>query len=80
MLIHVHDPLYKTLLRHQQETGECFKLKTFDAPTSVENLAQMLFTEIRNFGFDLQLIEIQETDSSIVAYTYDDWVRETSQK
>lgn len=76
MLINVKDPLYETLKHHAQRTGECFKLKTFDVPTSVENLALKLFTEITEFGFQLDRLEIRETDTSVVIYTHEDWLRD----
>jgi 6-pyruvoyltetrahydropterin/6-carboxytetrahydropterin synthase len=76
MLINVNDPLYETLRHHTQRTGECFKLKTFDVPTSVENLAFKLFTEITGFGFHLDHLEIRETDTSVVIYTQADWLRD----
>ena len=74
MLISIHDPLYQTLLDHQGRTGEQFKLRTFTAPTTVENLAHQLFTEITDMGFRLDRIEVRETDSSVVIYTREDWV------
>lgn len=74
MLIHTNDSLYTTLLDHQRRTGEDFKLNCFDGPTTVENLARKLFTEITDLGFRLQRIEIRETDSSVVEYTRDDWI------
>ena len=76
MLINVKDPLYDTLRHHTQRTGECFKLKTFEVPTSVENLAFKLFSEITEFGFELDRLEIRETDTSVVIYTQEDWQRD----
>jgi 6-pyruvoyltetrahydropterin/6-carboxytetrahydropterin synthase len=73
MLINVHDPLFETLCQHTARTGEVFKLKLFQEPTSVENLAFRLFTEITELGFPLVRLEIRETDSSVVSYTRDDW-------
>ena len=46
----------------------------FDGPTSVENLCHKLFTEITQMGFRLAKLEVQETDTSIVSYTREDWV------
>jgi len=74
MLIHVNDPLYETLRDHTRRTGEELKLKLFDAPTSVENLAYRLFTEITELGFHLNRLEVRETDTSVVIYTREDWV------
>jgi 6-pyruvoyltetrahydropterin/6-carboxytetrahydropterin synthase len=76
MLINVSDTLYETLQDHMRRTGEFFKLKRFDRPTSVENLAHMLFTEITEMGFRLKFLEIRETDTSVVVYTREDWVQD----
>lgn len=76
MLINVHDPLYRTLQEHMQVHGETFKLKEFQGPTSVENLAYQLFTEIIGMGFNLQRLDVQETDTSVVSYDRDDWLRD----
>ena len=74
MLINVHDSLYQTLCDHMERTGECFRLKKFTVPTSVENLCHQLFTEITEMGFRLNRLEIRETDTSVVEYTREDWV------
>lgn len=76
MLIHRDDSLYATLLDHMQRTGETFKLKVFDEPTTVENLAHRLFTEITEMGFHLRQIEVRETDTSVLVYTREDWIRD----
>lgn len=74
MLINVHDSLYETLQDHNRRTGENLRMKCFDAPTSVENLAHMLFTEITEMGFRLEKLEVRETDTSVIIYTREDWV------
>ena len=74
MLIHRHDPLYETLAMHADRTGEQFRLKVLDFPTSVENVSYVLFTEIVDLGFRLKRIELRETDTSVVEYTREDWV------
>ena len=74
MLIHVRDPLYQTLTDHMSRTGERLRLKIFNRPTTVENLAHQLFTEITDLGFRLDRQEIRETDTSVVSYTRSDWV------
>ncbi|MEM8864319.1 MAG: 6-carboxytetrahydropterin synthase [Planctomycetota bacterium] len=74
MLINTHDPLYATLVDHMQRTGEELRLKRFDAPTTVENLAFELFSEITDMGFSLAKIEVRETDTSVVCYTREDWI------
>ncbi len=74
MLINIHDPLYETLQEHMRRTGEQLRLKRFERPTSVENLAWLLFTEITDMGFRLNRLEVRETDTSVVCYTRDDWI------
>jgi len=74
LLINVHDSLYETLVEHCARTGESLKLKAFERPTSAENLAHQLFTEVTEMGFRLNRLELRETDSSVVIYTRDDWV------
>ena len=74
MLINVHDPLYESLVAHMERTGEQLKLKRFEAPTCVENLAHLLFSEITDMGFRLSHLEVRETDSSVVHYSREDWI------
>ena len=74
MLINVNDPLYDSLCTHIERTGDVLKLKRFHVPTSVENLAYRLFTEITDLGFRLNRLEVQETDTSVVVYTREDWI------
>ncbi len=74
MLIHTADPLYQSLLDHCERTGERLRLNLFDAPTTVENLACKLFSEITEMGFRLVSIEVRETDTSVVVYTREDWI------
>ncbi|MCA9013587.1 MAG: hypothetical protein KDB01_27740, partial [Planctomycetaceae bacterium] len=69
-------PLYDSLKDHCRRTGESFKMKLFDGPTSVENLAWMMFTEITEMGFRLSHIEVRETDTSVISYTREDWIRD----
>lgn len=76
MLINRTDPLYETLQDHMARTGENLRLKVFDGPTSVENLAWILFSEITEMGFRLDCIEVQETDTSTIRYTREDWVKD----
>lgn len=73
-MIHVKDPLYESLCMHMHRTGEDLKLNVFSEPTTVENLAHKLFTEITDMGFHLAQIEVRETDSSVVQYTREDWL------
>lgn len=76
MLIDTEDPLYATLIDHMDRTGENLKLKILPGPTSVENLAHQLFSEITDMGFLLDRMKIRETDSSVVIYTREDWVND----
>jgi len=74
MLINRNDSLFETLQMHAERTGEEFRLKVLDFPTSAENLSYVLFTEITALGFRLNRIELRETDTSVIAYTREDWV------
>jgi 6-pyruvoyltetrahydropterin/6-carboxytetrahydropterin synthase len=77
MLINVNDPLHESLRLHTERTGEVLKMKRFRVPTSVENLAYQLFTEITDLGFRLLRLEVQETDTSVVIYTREDWIADS---
>ncbi|HRF02225.1 MAG TPA: 6-carboxytetrahydropterin synthase [Pirellulaceae bacterium] len=74
MLINEADPLLPYLEQYMDETGDRLKLNRFDGPTSVENLAFKLFGEIVDFGFELERLEIRETDTSVVVYDRADWI------
>ena len=76
MLINVNDPLYLTLCDHMKRTGEDFRFKKFNEPTSVENLSWHLFSEITSMGFILSKIEVKETDSSVFVYSKQDWLND----
>ena len=76
MLINVNDPLYLTLCDHMKRTGEDFRFKKFNEPTSVENLSWHLFSEITAMGFILAKIEVKETDSSVFIYSKQDWLKD----
>ena len=54
MLIQRQRPALRDAPRPHARTGGILKLKQFDRPTSVENLAHQLFTEITEMGFRLQ--------------------------
>ncbi len=74
MLINRHDTMYQTLVDHTARTGEPLRLNVFERPTSLENLANKLFSEITDLGFRLTMIELQETDTSVLTYTREDWI------
>ncbi|QEG37594.1 6-pyruvoyl trahydropterin synthase family protein [Bythopirellula goksoeyrii] len=77
MMVNIKDTLYETLMNHVLRTGEKLKLKRFSQPTTVENLAHQLFTEITDMGFRLSCLEVRETDTSVVSYTREDWVTDS---
>ena len=76
MLIHVNDTLFESLQQHMLRTGETLRLKLMDRPTSVENLCHLMFSEITQMGFRLSHLEVQETDTSTVSYSREDWIRD----
>ena len=76
LMINRHDPLLKYLQAYIQDSGDALKLNIFERPTSVENLAHKLFSEITELGFRLSSIEIRETDTSVIQYTRSDWVED----
>ena len=73
MLVNVNDPLYKALVGYVQQSGDQLRLKCLDCPTSVEDLAFQLFSEISEMGFELETLEVQETDTSTLVYSREDW-------
>lgn len=76
LLINRHDPLLQALQTYVADTGDELRMNIFDRPTSVENLAHKLFSEITELGFRLSSIEIRETDTSVLQYTRNDWVQD----
>lgn len=74
MLIHTADPFYDCLVDFMQRSGETLRLKKFPFPTTVENLAYMLFGEITDLGFRLERLEVRETDTSVISYSREDWI------
>ncbi|MBA62516.1 MAG: hypothetical protein CMJ76_09140 [Planctomycetaceae bacterium] len=73
-IVNREDPLHETLLEHQQKHGEEFRMKVLEFPSTVENIAFQLFTEITELGFRLNRLELRETDTSVIEYTREDWV------
>lgn len=75
MLIDASDPLLKHLRHFESESGSDLGLKVLDYATSVENLCYCIFHEIKTrFDFRLIKVEIQETRSSTVAYSLNDYL------
>ena len=77
MLINRKDPLCECLEKFKSETGSSLKMVVFNRPTSVENLAHRIMnfcSYIKNKRIKVNKIEIQETDSSTVVYSKEDWI------
>lgn len=69
MLIDKNDPLYAHLLAF----NEPLKFVVFNGPTSVENLVERLFWEIRvRTGLNVYVVEVDETKSSTIIFGIDD--------
>lgn len=73
-LLDKNDPLKKYLDLYQEETGKDLGYKLFDRPTSVENVCFEIFKECVGFGFDVNRVEVQETRSSTIIYTKEDYL------
>jgi len=74
MLIDKNDPLCDTLIKHGLDHKEDLGLKVLPFPTSVENLCFYIFDQIiTRFHFELIKLEIQETRTSTVSYTQEDY-------
>ncbi len=71
MLLNKNDPLFDVLDDHDL-LGE-LDPRVLPFPSSVENLAFYLFGKILFFGFNLQTLEIKETDTSTVIYSLEDY-------
>jgi len=72
-LLDVNDPLKKYFDQYQQDTGMDLGCKELPFPTSVENVCFYLFHTIKQMGFDLERIELQETRTSTIIYTIADF-------
>lgn len=62
LLLHTGDPARDALLA----SGACFRLYEVPFPTSAENMAEHLLTELRAAGLNVVELALQETDTSIV--------------
>lgn len=70
MLIDINDPLYAHLVKF--EGSENFRFVLFDGPTSVENLAEKLYTDLRlATGLNICDVEVDETESSTLKFSTD---------
>lgn len=73
-LIDVNDPLLDYILRYEQDTGDKLGMKILPFPSSVENVCFYLFHIIYiKFGFNLDRLEFQETTTSTIIYTLEDY-------
>lgn len=75
-LIDKNDPLLKYFKMYEKEEGMDLGLKILDYPTSVENVCYDLFKEITKAGFDISHIDLQETRTSTVTYTKEDYEKD----
>lgn len=67
-LIDINDPLYAYLLKFPE--ADRFKFNVFQGPTSVENLVEKLYFEIRErTGLNVVAVEVDETKSSTIRFT-----------
>ncbi len=77
MLIDKNDPLLDYFKQYQEDGKGDLGLKILPFATSVENVCYYLFKEIiTRFDFDLNRIELQETRSSTVIYTKEDFLKD----
>lgn len=76
LLLDKNDPLKIYLDLYEQETGNVLGCKVLDRPSSVENVAFELFKECSRFGFNIEKIELQETVSSTLVYTKQDYAND----
>lgn len=72
-LLDKNDPLKKYFDLYEQETGEKLGYKLFDRPTSVENVCFELFRQCKKLQLSVDRIEVQETRTSTIIYTADDY-------
>jgi len=72
-LIDENDPLLKAFDTFEHETGTSLGVKVLPFATSVENVCHYLFHEIQLMGFHVDRIELQETRTSTIIYTKEDW-------
>jgi len=62
LLLHTADPASRALLR----SGACYRVYEVPFPTSAENMAEHLLSELRATGLNVVELSLQETDTSIV--------------
>lgn len=62
LLLHVGDPARDALLA----SGACCRVYEVPFPTSAENMAEHLLSELRATGLNVVELSLQETDTSIV--------------
>jgi 6-pyruvoyltetrahydropterin/6-carboxytetrahydropterin synthase len=62
LLLHAADPARDMLLA----TGACRRVYEVPFPTSAENMAEHLLTELRATGLNVVELALQETDTSVV--------------
>ena len=70
MLIHTSDPV------HQYVANMNFKIVRMKRPTSVENVCFQIFGDIIRMEFPLEVLEVKETDTSTIIYSFTDYERD----
>lgn len=78
-LIDKNDKLLKYFKLYESAETENLGLKVLNFPTSVENLSFQLFSECIKLGFNVDKIELQETNSSTLIYYFSDYIKDNEQ-
>jgi 6-pyruvoyl-tetrahydropterin synthase len=76
-LIDSSDPLLHYLQQFERDRNEDLGLKIIPYPSSVENVCRYIFSESKDFGFDIEKIEYQETRTSTIIYTKKDFLEDS---
>lgn len=75
-LMDKNDPLKKYWDQFKEETGMDLGYKELPFASSVENVCLYLFHMISRMGFALDKIELQETRTSTIIYTKEDYMND----
>jgi 6-pyruvoyltetrahydropterin/6-carboxytetrahydropterin synthase len=76
LLISSQDTLLSYLEAYDSEVGIVQKRVVLPRATSVENLCYDIFGRIKEMKFDLIELQIQETETSTVIYSLEDWEKD----
>lgn len=73
-VIDKNDPLLPYFQQFEKDKNTSLGLKIIPFPSSVENVSFYIFNEIiTRFGFDVEKIQYQETRTSTITYTKEDY-------